>query len=187
MSVSEQLVSRLPPEYRSPDRVLEVLLESVAPKLQEVEDARATLGANFNPETCPDSWLDFLLERVGWKVDESLTNYQKRECLKRVPYWRKHYAKAPIIPEIVKLYFRPGPSNLGLDIALNARKSIKGGFRVGKGRIAKGRIYQRFSRNNILVEITDFGDVPDNAATRQRLEKFLDELLPAWMTYKVIN
>ena len=187
MNVSEQLTNRLPPEYRSPDRVLEVLLESVSPKLQEVSDSIDALGTNFDPMTTPDGWLDFLLERIGWPVDSGMTSWQKREVLKSVGRWRRNYGKVGIIPEIIRLYFRPGPSSLGLGIALNARKSIKGGFRIAKGRIGRGRVFQRFSRNEILVSITDFGDVPNNQATRQRLERFLDELVPPWMLYRVVN
>lgn len=187
MSVAEQLVTRLPIEYRSEDRVLEVLLESIAPKLQEVDDAITNLGANFNPATAPDEWLGWLLEKIGWPVEESFTNYQKREILKLVGAWRKNYGKPGIIEAIIKLYFRPTAANIGLDVKLEARKSNIGSTRVGLARVDKERLWQRFSRNEILVTISDFQEVADNAGTRARLVQFLETLVPPFMTIKVTN
>jgi phage tail-like protein len=189
MSVAESTYNRLPLEYLELDKeeVLKTLIYAVAPKLQAAADAIATLGDNFNPDTAPDEWLGWLLEKIGWPVDESFTNYQKREILKLVGTWRKNYGKPGVIEAIIKLSFKPTAANIGLDVTLEARKSIKGGFRIGKGRIGQGRIYKRFSRNNILVTITNFNDVADTANTRLRLERFLDWLIPPFMTFRILN
>lgn len=174
-------------EYQESDEVLQVIFAAIAPPLETAILAIENFGSNFDPLTAPDSWLDWLLQQIGWPVDESFTPWQKREILKRVPDWRKRYGQKGIIESIVQLYFRLTVSNIGLDIQLEPRISTPGGFRIGKGRVGRSGIWNRYSRNNLLVTITNWNDVADNATNRQRLELFLDKLIPAFMTTRILN
>jgi phage tail-like protein len=182
--LNNEMWALLGSEYQQDDEVLRVLFAVIAPVMQRATDAIDRIGTNFNPDTAPDEWLSWLLASVGWPVDETLTVYQKREILKRLANWRRRYGQVGVIEEIIQWYFRPSSTVAPPVFSLKPRDQTDGGFRIGKGRIGKSRIWQRFSRNVIRVAVAP-GSAPWTAAEAARLERLLDLTLPPWMIFEL--
>jgi hypothetical protein len=185
--VAENILARLDPAYTDGDEVLWVVTRAVAPKLQAAADAITGMGANFDPDSAPDAWLDWLLERIGWRVPATLTAYTKREILRHVGDWRRRYGRPGVIEEIVATYFRASSSATPLTVSVGVRGQTDGGYRVGRGYLGKARIWQRFSRNVLRIIVTSPGSLTYSSEIRRQLLALLEELVPPWMTFELID
>lgn len=184
--ISEDIYARLDPAYTDGDEVLHVLADALSPPLQIAHDALEDLKNRFNPTMTLDSWLSWLLEQIGWPVDDTWPVYTKREILKKVGGWRINYGKPGVIEEIVHTYFTPSSTVAGLSVQIRTRTEVIGDQFIGKMYIGKTYIWQQHSRNELRVIVTSAGGVPYTPDTTARLRRLLEELIPPWMTFEIV-
>jgi hypothetical protein len=181
------MFERLPIEYQVGDEVLGVIFAAVSPPILRADVAINNLKRQFNPQTAANSSLAWLLQQIGWYVDELLTPYAMRRILLRVAGWRRRYGRAGVMEEIVQEYFRLDPVDTPLSIVVAVRGETDGGFRFGKARMGKARMWQHFSRNALRITVTSAGSLAYTTTTHQRLYRLLRQLLPAWCAFELIG
>jgi hypothetical protein len=186
MSLSEDLFNNLGEEYQQNDVVLGHILQILEPSLQPVETAFNTIETHFDHDLMPDRNLDWALRAVGWAVLPNLTVYTKREALKKVKTWKRTYGLPTMLEDVFNTYTKASSGATGITVLLEVRKTNPGGFRIGKSRIGKGRIWQEFTNNFILITVTSAGSVAWNTARETQVRGLVEQFLPPWMDYKLI-
>lgn len=183
-----EMLAKLPSAYQDGDEVLKIIFAAAAPPLQVAADAITGLAANFNPDTMPDDWLPWALRSLGWPVPgEAWPAYVNRQVLKNRLIWLKEYGKEDELEKIIHAYFTTDASTDPITVTVKKRGEIEeGGFRIGYSRIGGAEpLWNHFSRDYILITVTDAGDYTVNADLLERLHGLADYILPAWMRLEV--
>jgi hypothetical protein len=188
VNILNELRSSLPEPFEGP--VVDVLFQAIAPRLQRLEDALADLPVNLTVATMPEGWVRWALDQVlGWPV-RPVSIYQARRILGRIPFWRKNYAQPGIMEEILQYHLQDSLTTTPPTFSLEVRPfNTSGGFRFGKGRFGKGRFWHRFSRDEIVVTVTNSGSFSviaqaDADTLMRRVTGLLSALLPAMMGFQ---
>ncbi len=186
MSLASELFDRLPEEHQQDDVVLGDILEILEPSLQPIETAFDNIADHSNILTMPDQNLDWALNTNGWAVLPNLTAYTKREALKKVKTWKRTYGMPGMLEDVLKTYTRATVGATGITATLAPRANTFGGFRIGKGRIGKRRLWHEYTNNFIVITVTNAGSVAWTATRETQFKGLLEQFLPAWMDYKLI-
>jgi hypothetical protein len=171
---SDQIYDSLPSQYRQGDEVIKVLLEAGLEKADEARAALANVQDYYDPTQIDDQWLDWAIHLNGWPVLIGFTAAIKRAALAKIPNWRKNFGQVGMLEDVITTYFANAWT-----VTITPRYSIEGGFRIAKGRIAKGRIWDEKFPTEVIISVNEIRA----SVAVDKLKGLLERVLPPWMLY----